>query len=178
MVRKFTPAKTEIHTKRDIVVPMDTNQIKLAIDGNIEQLLRAAYHEGLVDGRKEAAEELRLHFDKWNPVPERRSRAAPRSTTPAVKTVWLAPDEVAPLIKTALTALEADHPEGASPMLIAEHLKPNGQPVNVQAVRSALRQLTMQGEVRRVAHARYLPAAPPVVAAAPPVAEPQPEAAE
>ena len=158
---------------------MDTNQITEGLSGFVEQVRRAAFHEGRIAGRKEAREELRTFFDRFEenfplePVEkrERRSRG-PRSTAPAEATVWLSPDQVAPMVKDALATLATNHPEGASPQVIADQLRPNGQPINVQAVRQSLRQLTMQGEVRRVAHARYLPAVPPAVH------EPQPEAAE
>jgi hypothetical protein len=150
---------------------MDTTQFQKIQSDYIEQVRAAAYQEGRIAGRKEARDELRFFFDKFEeafPIEPVVKRERARRT----ETVWLSPDQVEPLVRTALAELQEDHPTGASPQLIAEQLRPNGQPINVQAVRQALRQLTMQGEVRRVAHARYLPAAPPVAQ------EPQPEAAE
>jgi hypothetical protein len=155
---------------------MDTNEIQAALAGYLEQVRTAAYHEGRIAGRKEARDELRFFFDKFEeafpiePVEKRQRRAS--RTAPQTGTVWPSPDQVMPMIKQALATLALAHPEGASPQTIAEQLRPNGQPINVQAVRQALRQLNLQGEVRRVAHARYLPAAPPVAQ------EPQTEAAE
>lgn len=157
---------------------MNTIDISQALTGYIEQIRNAAFHEGRIAGRKEARDELRFFFDKFEeafpiePVEPRRQRRGAAMTE--VEPVWLPPEEVNPLVKEALQTLAALHPEGASPQQIADQLKPGGKPINAQAVRQSLRQLTMAGEARRVAHARYLPAdAPPVV-----LAEPQPEAAE
>jgi len=152
---------------------MDTNQLLAALSSNNEQVLRAAYNEGVKDGYAQAAVSLQLHFEKWKmETAAEKKKRGPRNGAEESEAVWLTPDEIKPLIKTALATLQLQHPDGAGPQLIAEQLHPGGKPVNVQAVRQALRQLTMQGEVRRVAHARYLPAAP---IAEP---EPQPEAAE
>lgn len=159
---------------------MDTNEISTALAtslaGYFEQVKSAAFDEGRIAGRKEAHDELRLFFDKFElePVEKRKPRAA-RAAEEA-EAVWLPPDQVAPLVKGALERLQFMHEAGASPQTIAEHLRPTGQPINIQAVRQALRLLTMQGEVRRVAHARYLPAAPAVTVPIP--VEPQPEGAE
>ncbi len=156
---------------------MDTNQFQAAMAGYVEQVRAAAFHEGRIAGRKEARDELRFFFDKFEeafpiePV-EPRKRAARKDDEP---TVWLTPEEVNPLVKEALMALAAQNPDGASPMQIAEQLKPGGKPINAQAVRQSLRQLCMSGEARRMAHARYLPAQPPATLA---LDEPQPEAAE
>lgn len=160
---------------------MDTNEISTALAtslaGYFEQVKSAAFDEGRIAGRKEAHEELRLHFDKFELEPVEKRERKPRAAKAAEEeAVWLPPDQVAPLVKGALERLQFMHEAGASPQTIAEHLRPTGQPINIQAVRQALRLLTMQGEVRRVAHARYLPAAPAVTVPIP--AEPQPEAAE
>lgn len=158
---------------------MDTNEISTALAthlaGYFEQVKSAAFHEGRIAGRKEARDELRLFFDKFELEPVEKRERKPRAARAAEEeeAVWLPPDQVAPLVKGALERLQFMHEAGASPQTIAEHLRPTGQPINIQAVRQALRLLTMQGEVRRVAHARYLPAAPQPVAI-----EPQPEAAE
>lgn len=158
---------------------MDTNEISTALAthlaGYFEQVKSAAFHEGRIAGRKEAHEELRLFFDKFELEPvEKRERKPRAAKTAEEEAVWLPPDQVAPLVKGALERLQFMHEAGASPQTIAEHLRPTGQPINIQAVRQALRLLTMQGEVRRVAHARYLPAAQQQ----PVAVEPQPEAAE
>ena len=160
---------------------MDTNQIQAAIatlaPGYLEQVRNAAYYEGRLAGRKEACEKVRAFYENFeedfpiDPAEKRERQRRHRKSAVETAAVWLTPDEIKPLIKDALAALQAQYPDGAGPQLIAEQLRPNGQPVNVQAVRQALRQLTMQGDVRRVAHARYLPAAQPE-------AVPQPEAAE
>ena len=157
MERKFTPEKTKIQTKRDIVVLMDTNQFQAAVSGYIDQVRETAYHEGRLAGRKEARDELRFFFDKFEeafPIEPLERKRGPRKTVET--TVWLSPEQVEPLVKEALAMLKVHHPDGASPQTIAEQLRPNGQPINTQAVRQALRQLTLVGEVRRVAHARYL----------------------
>jgi hypothetical protein len=163
---------------------MDTNQFQNAVSGYLEQVRSAAFHEGRIAGRKEARDELRFFFDKFEeafpiePVEQRPKKPRKPSVAKAdddddpPTTVWLSPGEVAPLIRQALVTLQIDHPGGASPQMIAEQVRPNGMPINVQAVRFALRQLTLTGGVRRVAHARYLPGEPE------PGAEPQPEAAE
>lgn len=159
---------------------MDTTKIMEALAGNLEQVRAAAYHEGRIAGRKEARDELRFFFDKFEeafpiePVEPRKPRRNAAQTS-EVEPVWLPPEEVNPLVKGALVTLAVQHPEGASPQQIADQLKPDGKPINAQAVRQSLRQLTMAGEARRVAHARYLPAEAATVA---PLAEPQPEAAE
>lgn len=159
---------------------MDTNQIAAAIQaamsGYIEQVQAAAFREGRVAGRREAYDELRLPFDKFEIEPV-ETRASKRNSARKAEeeTVWLTPEEVNPLVKEALRTLAVQHPDGASPQQIADELKPGGKPINAQAVRQALRGLTMNGEARRVAHARYLPAQPPATLA---LNEPQPEAAE
>jgi hypothetical protein len=158
---------------------MDTNQFQNAVSGYLEQVRSAAFHEGRIAGRKEARDELRFFFDKFEeafpiePVEPRPKKQRGAAKPDDETTVWLSPREVAPLIKEALTTLQRDHPGGASPQMIAEQVRPKGMPINVQAVRFALRQLTLSGEVRRVAHARYLPAEPESAGV-----EPQPEAAE
>lgn len=160
---------------------MDTNEISTALAthlaGYFEQVKSAAFHEGRIAGRKEAHDELRLFFDKFELEPTEKRERKPRAAKAAEEeAVWLPPDQVAPLVKGALERLQFMHEAGASPQTIAEHLRPTGQPINIQAVRQALRLLTMQGEVRRVAHARYLPAAQQQLAVIEP---PQPqEAAE
>jgi hypothetical protein len=159
---------------------MDTNQFQAAMAGYVEQVRAAAFHEGRIAGRKEARDELRFFFDKFEeafpiePVEPRQGKRASKKTDDE-PTVWLTPEEVNPLVKEALLALAAHNPDGASPMQIAEQLKPGGKPINAQAVRQSLRQLCMSGEARRMAHARYLPAQPPATLA---LSEPQPEAAE
>lgn len=161
---------------------MDTNEISSALAthlaGYFEQVKSAAFHEGRIAGRKEARDELRLFFDQFELEPVEKRERKPRTPRQSAEeeTVWLPPDQVAPLVKDALERLQFMHEAGASPQTIAEHLRPTGQPINIQAVRQALRLLTMQGEVRRVAHARYLPAAQQQLAVIEP---PQPqEAAE
>lgn len=159
---------------------MDTNQIQAAMAGYVEQVRAAAFHEGRIAGRREARDELRFFFDKFEeafPIEPVEPRAAKRAAARKAdeETVWLTPEEVNPLVKSALLALAVQHPDGASPQQITEQLKPGGKPINAQAVRQSLRQLTMSGEARRVAHARYLPAEPPAALA---LNEPQPEAAE
>lgn len=170
---------------------MDTTQAQDALSGFVEQVRSAAFHEGRIAGRKEARAELRFFFDKFEeafpiePVAEKatakrsRRRNGEDGAEPSAM-VWLTPDEVAPLVKSALAALATTHPEGASPLKITEHLRASdGRPVNDQAVRQALRQLTLQGEVRRVAHARYLPGeVMPPQGDLPVEAQPQPQAAE
>jgi hypothetical protein len=160
---------------------MDTNDFLQQQSIYLEQVRSAAFHEGRIAGRKEARDELRFFFDKFEeafpiePVeqrPKRQRGPAKKDADADAQTVWLSPSEVAPMIKEALTALQLTHPGGSSPQMIAEQVRPMGSPINVQAVRFALRQLTLSGDVRRVAHARYLPAEPE------PVGEPQPEAAE
>lgn len=171
---------------------MSTTKADDALSGYLDQIKSAAYHEGRIAGRREAKAEFRLFSDKFDadfpddPVAEtaptrrrRRNGAAADGSVPA-ETVWLPPDEVMPLVKTALADLATTHPEGASPLTIAEHLRhAGGQAINDQAVRTALRQLTLHGAVRRVAHARYLPGQVPLPQGDLPVeAQPQPQAAE
>ena len=150
-----------------------------------EQIRSAAFHEGRIAGRKEARDELRFFFDKFEetypiePIEKRPKRSRGRNGIEEAEPEWLSPDEVEPLVKAALGRLAINHEMGASPQTIAEHLRPEGRPVNVQAVRIALRKLTMTGEARRVAHARYLPAMDLTPIPVPRLDEPQPqEAAE
>lgn len=67
------------------------------------------------------------------------------------------PVNLIPQVRSAVAELAQSRPDGSDPRMITERLQANGHPFDIGQTRLALRQLTLEGLVLRIARGRYLP---------------------